>query len=121
MKRLLLITLMLPVAAFATGLLLISLLFPIVALAADTDFALVIKDHQFQPAEITVPSGKKFKLRIENQDATPEEFESYELNREKVIAGHGTATLYIGPLDAGRYPFFGEFHKSTAQGVIVAQ
>ena len=121
MKRLVLITVLVPVAAFATGFLLVSLLFPSVALAADDDFALVIKDHKFQPAEITIPSGKKIKLRIENQDATPEEFESYELNREKVIAGHGKATIYIGPLDAGRYPFFGEFHKSTAQGVIVAQ
>jgi len=121
MKRLLLITLLLPVAAFSTGLLLVSMLLPGVALAADADFTLMIKDHQFQPTEITVPSGKKIKLRIENQDATPEEFESYVLNREKVIAGHGKATIYIGPLDAGRYPFFGEFNKSTAQGVIVAQ
>jgi len=121
MKRLVFITLLLPVAAFATGLLIVSLLFPSIALAADDSYALVIKDHQFQPAEITVPSGRKIKLRIENQDATPEEFESYELNREKVIAGHGKATIYIGPLDAGRYPFFGEFHKGTAQGVIVAK
>jgi plastocyanin len=121
MKRLMLITLLLPIAAFGAGLLLVSLLFPSVALAADDDFALVIKDHQFQPKEITVPAGKKIKLRIENQDATPEEFESYELNREKVIAGNGKATIYIGPLDAGRYPFFGEFHKDSAQGVIVAK
>jgi len=121
MKRLLLVTLMLPVAAFATGFLLISLLFPIAALAADADFTLTIKDHQFQPTEINVPAGKKIKLRIENQDATPEEFESNELKREKVIAGHGKATLYIGPLVAGHYPFFGEYHKNTAQGVIIAQ
>jgi hypothetical protein len=121
MKRLVLITMLLPIAAFASGLLLVSLLLPSVALAAADDFTLVIKDHQFQPTEITVPAGKKIKLRIENQDATPEEFESYELNREKVIAGHGNATIYIGPLKAGRYPFFGEFNKSTAQGVLVAQ
>ena len=82
---------------------------------------LIIKDHQFQPAELTVPSGTKIKLLIENQDATPEEFDSYALNREKVIAGHGTATIYIGPLTPGRYPFTGEFHETTAQGVIVAQ
>lgn len=120
MKRLLLIALLLPVAAFVTGLLLISLLFPNVALAADADFALVIKDHHFLPAELTVPSGKKIKIRIENQDATPEEFESHALNREKVIAGHSTATIYIGPLNPGRYPFVGEFHENTAQGVIIA-
>jgi plastocyanin len=82
---------------------------------------LTIKDHQFQPAELTVPSGTKIKLLIENQDATPEEFDSHPLNREKVITGHGTATIYIGPLSPGRYTFTGEFHETTAQGVIVAQ
>lgn len=100
-------------------LLLIALLLPLTAHAAD--YMLTIKDHQFQPAELTVPSGTKIKLLIENQDATPEEFDSYPLNREKVIAGHGTATIYIGPLAPGRYPFTGEFHATTAQGVIVAQ
>lgn len=100
-------------------LLLIALLLPLTAHAAD--YMLTIKDHQFQPAELTIPSGTKIKLLIENQDATPEEFDSYPLNREKVIAGHGTATIYIGPLTPGRYPFTGEFHATTAQGVIVAQ
>ena len=121
MKRFVIIALLLPVATFATGFLLVSLLFPSVALAADNEFTLVIKDHQFQPTEITVPSGKKIMLRIENQDATPEEFESHVLNREKVIAGNGKATLYIGPLEPGRYKFFGEFNKDTAHGEIIAQ
>jgi len=61
------------------------------------------------------------KLVIENRDATPEEFESHELNREKVIAGKSTATVWIGPLTPGRYPFFGEFNETTAQGVVVAK
>lgn len=100
-------------------LLLIALLLPFTAHAAD--YMLTIKDHQFQPAKLTIPSGTKIKLLIENQDATPEEFDSHALNREKVIAGHGTATIYIGPLTPGRYPFTGEFHATTAQGVIVAQ
>ena len=82
---------------------------------------LTIRDHQFQPSELTIPAGTKIKLRIENQDATPEEFDSYALDREKVITGHSSATIFIGPLDAGRYPFIGEFHSATAQGVIIAQ
>ncbi len=98
-----------------------ALLFPFAAFAADADYTLVIKDHRFQPAELIIPAGKKVKLLIENQDATPEEFDSFALNREKVISGHGSATLYIGPLDAGRYPFIGEFNAATAQGVVVAQ
>jgi hypothetical protein len=92
-----------------------------VAVAGDSDYTLVIKDHRFQPVELTVPAGKKIKLLVENRDATPEEFESHDLNREKVIAGLSTATIFVGPLAAGRYRFFGEFNEKTAQGVIVVQ
>lgn len=99
----------------------LALLLPFRVFAADADYSLVIKDHRFQPAELTVPAGSKIKLLIENRDDTPEEFESHALNREKVIAAHGKATLYIGPLEAGRYPFFGEFNEATAQGVIIAK
>jgi hypothetical protein len=99
----------------------LALLLPFSVFAADADYSLVIKDHRFQPAELTVPAGSKIKLLIENRDDTPEEFESHALNREKVIAAHGKATLYIGPLEAGRYPFFGEFNEASAQGVIIAK
>ena len=91
------------------------------ALAADTDYALTIKDHKFAPAELRVPAGKKIKLVIENQDATPEEFESHELNREKVIPGKSKSTIFIGPLKAGKYPYIGEFNQKTANGVIIAE
>ncbi len=99
----------------------LALLLPFSVFAADADYSLVIKDHRFQPAELTVPAGSKVKLLIENRDDTPEEFESHALNREKVIAANGKATLYIGPLEAGRYLFFGEFNAATAQGVIIAK
>jgi plastocyanin len=89
--------------------------------AQDFEAKLTIRDHKFEPAELTVPAGAKIKLSIENKDATPEEFESHELNREKVVVGNGTITVFVGPLDAGRYPFFGDFHQETAQGVLVAK
>ena len=101
--------------------LLVSLLFPLAAYAGDDVYTLIIKDHRFQPAEITIPAGKKVKLLVENQDATPEEFDSHSLNREKVIVGNGKATIYIGPLAPGRYSFEGEFNAKTAQGAIIAQ
>ena len=89
--------------------------------AQDAEAKLTIRGHRFEPAELTVPAGKKVKLTIENQDDTAEEFESYELNREKVVPPKGQVSVYIGPLQAGRYPFFGDFHKDTAQGVLIAK
>ena len=96
-------------------------LLPCVALAADLEFTISIRDHRFEPAELRVPAGKKIKLLVDNQDATAEEFESHELKREKVIPGKSKLPLYIGPLPPGRYPFFGDFNKKTATGVIIAE
>ena len=87
--------------------------------AATPEYVIEIRDHLFYPSELTIPSGVKIKLRIVNTDATAEEFESYELNREKVIRGGRTGTVFIGPLNAGEYPFFGEFYPKTAQGKII--
>lgn len=89
--------------------------------AQDADASLVIRNHRFEPSELRVPSGKKIKLVVSNQDSTPEEFESHELNREKVVPANGKVTVYIGPLSAGRYPFFGEFNPKTAIGTIIAE
>jgi plastocyanin len=100
---------------------LLSPLLSLYAWAADAEAALVIRDHRFEPAEIRVAAGQKIKLVVHNQDATPEEFESHELNREKLIAPGTKANIYVGPLNPGRYPFFGEFHEKTARGAVVAE
>ena len=111
-----------PIRLFAIALML-AVLAAGSALRADDEvqeFRLVIKDHRFEPAELTVPAGKRLKLVVENQDATPEEFESHSLKREKVVAAGGTITVLIGPLEAGTYDFFGEFNPKTATGKLIA-
>ena len=100
---------------------LLLLALPLSAWAANPEYTLTIRDHRFEPAEIRVPAGKKVKLIVHNQDASPEEFESHTLNREKVIAPGTKASIFIGPLAPGRYPFVGEFHEKTARGVVIAE
>ncbi len=98
--------------------------FPVLVFAANKDMAtgtIIIKDHRFEPAELTVPAGQKIKLTVDNQDPTPEEFESNDLNREKVVAGNKKIIVFIGPLKPGTYKYFGDFHNKTAQGTITAQ
>lgn len=96
-------------------------LYAVSAYAATPEFEIEIRDHLFFPAELTVPAHTKVKLRIFNRDPTPEEFESYELNREKVIVGNSQTVIFIGPLLPGDYPYFGEFNPKTAQGIIHAE
>lgn len=107
---------LLPIAAS-----LVSLLTASPAMAVDIELNLIIKDHTFFPAELKVPAGQKVKLMIDNQDATAEEFESHELNREKVIPPKSKLPVFIGPLTPGKYPFFGEFNQATARGIIIAE
>ncbi|MFO1394951.1 MAG: cupredoxin domain-containing protein [Steroidobacteraceae bacterium] len=103
-------------------LLLPALLGAAAARAADPpEYRLVIRDHVFAPAELVVPAGQKIRLVVENQDPTPEEFESYSLNREKIVPANGGITLYVGPLEPGRYEFFGEFNMATARGWLVVR
>jgi plastocyanin len=104
-----------------SGLALGGLLIAFGALAAEPELTLVIKNHRFEPAEIKVKAGERVKLIVHNQDATPEEFDSHSLNREKVIPGGQKGTIFIGPLKPGRYPFIGEYNEKTAQGVVVAE
>jgi hypothetical protein len=80
-----------------------------------------LKDHRFQPAEIHLPTGKPTVLIVRNEDPTPEEFDSSALHVEKVIVGGTYATIHLHPLGPGRYPFMGEFHPDTAQGVVISE
>lgn len=91
------------------------------ALAQEPEFRLTLQGHRFDPAELTVPAGQKLRLVIDNKDATPEEFESKDLRREKLIPANGTGTVPVGPLKPGRYAFLGEFNPKTAQGVLIAK
>lgn len=102
-------------------LLLLSLFFSPFIAAKTLIVEIKIRNHLFYPSTVIIPANTKVKLRVINEDATSEEFESYELNREKIIMGKQTATIFIGPLAAGEYPFFGEFFPQTAQGKVVAQ
>jgi hypothetical protein len=91
------------------------------SVAAVESIEITIKDHKFSPEEITVPADTKVKLVIKNTDATPEEFESHTLHREKIIPGGKQAVIFIGPLSPGTYEFFGEFNPKTAKGRVIVK
>jgi plastocyanin len=84
------------------------------------DYVITIKNSQFSPKELTVPAGQKVKITVKNQDATPAEFESSDLNREKIVSANSQIFVFIGPLDAGSYSFFNDFHREST-GTILAK
>ncbi len=91
------------------------------ALAGDAEFTIQLREHRFIPSEVKVPAGVKVKLVIDNQDATPEEFDSFALNREKIVFPNSKGIVFIGPLKPGRYEFVGEFNRQSATGVVIAE
>ncbi len=96
-------------------------LFALPALADEQVYTLSIQDHKFTPETLEIPANTKVKLLVKNLDSTPEEFESHDLKREKVIKGKSEAIIPIGPLKPGVYKFFGEFHEATAKGKLIVE
>ena len=90
------------------------------ALAQESTVSIAIRDTGFVPAEISVPSGTKIELSIKNEQQRAAEFESTSLRREKVIPPGATGTVYVGPLQPGRYEFFDDFQPSN-RGFLVAK
>lgn len=90
-------------------------------IAQAEDYVISIKNHQFIPRELVVAAGQRAKIMVRNQDATPAEFESSDLNREKVVGANSEIIVFVGPLDPGRYVFFDDFHRETTTGVIIAK
>lgn len=84
-------------------------------------YSLTMKNHRFAPTEIHVPSGKPFFIVVTNEDDAADEFEMANPAVEKTIPEGEQGKVRIRPLGPGRFPFFGDFHRDTAQGVIVSE
>ena len=107
---------------FPFPILVAALLTSLTALGADDQsFELSLQEHKFTPQELTIPADKRVKLTIKNLDATAAEFESHSFKAEKVVPAGGVVSLYIGPLKAGTYGFFDDFHEDQTKGTLIAK
>jgi heme/copper-type cytochrome/quinol oxidase subunit 2 len=88
--------------------------------AQNPTFSISIREHAFEPPELTVPAGQKIELHITNERAAASEFESAELRREKVVTPGQQITVYVGPLRPGTYEFFDDFNPQT-RGHLIAR
>jgi Cupredoxin-like domain len=88
---------------------------------ADGPIAVTLQNHLFTPAVIHVKANTPVVIALTNKDGQAEEFDSTALKVEKVVAGNSEGDVHIRPLSPGKYPFMGEYHFETAQGVVIAQ
>ena len=80
-----------------------------------------IKDHKFVPQVIELPANKRILITLYNDDPTTEEFESWDLKREKAVPGNSVIKIILAPLRPGEYEFFGDFNRDTARGKIIVK
>jgi len=85
----------------------------------DRAIALAVEEAGFAPSEIEAPSGARVRLEVTNRTAAAIEFESFELNRERVIQPGQTAAVYVSGLGPGRYEFFDDFHQQRRGALLV--
>jgi hypothetical protein len=88
---------------------------------ADAPIPVTLQNHKFIPNVIHVKANRPAMIALTNKDATAEEFDSTALKVEKVVAGHSSGNVRLRALAPGKYPFMGEYHSSTAQGVVVVK
>ncbi|MCB0367856.1 MAG: cupredoxin domain-containing protein [Bdellovibrionales bacterium] len=86
-----------------------------------SQYSLETKNGYFFPEVIEIPANEKVILLVKNTGSEAEEFESLELNREKIVLPGKTIKVKLGPLKPGEYSFFGEFHPNTANGKILVK
>lgn len=84
-------------------------------------FAIEMKDGAITPPRLEVPANRTFKIELRNSGATPAEFESLELHREKVLAPQSSSFIVIKSLAPGEYKFFDDFHPNAPQALLVAR
>lgn len=86
---------------------------------------LIIKDKKFisgeifvrqNPCAIQLKADTKMRINVCNQDNSIAEFESIELQVEKIIPANKSATVLIKPLKENKtYKFFEEFSGSECK------
>jgi plastocyanin len=87
--------------------------------AADPQVTVLIKDHQFVPADVPIPAGVKVELIVKNEQAVNAEFESTMLHREKIVQAGSQISIFVGPLSPGAYEFFDDFNQATRGRLVV--
>jgi hypothetical protein len=89
--------------------------------AQETPFEILFAEHHFSPQTLVVPAGQPLVLTVVNSSHERIEFESFKLNREKVVGPGETITVHLPALRAGSYDFFDDFHPDVPEGEIVAK
>lgn len=80
-----------------------------------------LKGAAFTVAEIKVPAGKPFIIKMTNANSAPAELEAKELKIEKAAAGNSTIIVRVKAMEPGKYLFVDEYQEDVAKGYVVVE
>ncbi|MFO1034653.1 MAG: cupredoxin domain-containing protein [Hyphomicrobiales bacterium] len=80
-----------------------------------------LKGNAFTPAEVKVPAGKPFVIKMKNENAAPAELEAKDLKIEKVAAGNSEIVVKVKGMPAGKYLFVDEYQEDVAKGYVIVE
>ena len=86
-----------------------------------TTYETTLKDKAFTVAEIKVPAGKPFILKVTNANAAPAELEAKDMQIEKPVAANSEIVVRVKAMPAGKYLFVDEYQEDVAKGYIVVE
>ena len=90
------------------------------ALSAET-YKTTIKNQRFVPAELHFKAETPVVLQVTNEDNVPVEFESSDLNKEKMVFPGKSIEFSFKGLKPGVYEFFSDFGPRELRGRIVVE
>ena len=80
-----------------------------------------LKGNGFTVAEIKVPAGKPFMIKMINANSAPAELEAKELKIEKVAVGNSTIVVRVKAMEPGKYLFVDEYQEDVAKGYVIVE
>ena len=108
-----------PVLALPVFLGLGSLIMP--AAAQEATFTLTLEGDQFSPADLKIPAGKAFVLKVINKEKAAVEIEAKDLKIEKVVAVGGEIVARVKAMAPGRYLLVNEYKEDTVKTFIIVE
>ncbi|MFN8544297.1 MAG: cupredoxin domain-containing protein [Candidatus Binatia bacterium] len=87
--------------------------------ADEAPIALAVEADGFAPTAIEAAARTSFRIAITNKTDRAIEFESFELNRERVVQPGQTVNVYLSDLEPGRYEFFDDFNQQRRGALLV--
>ena len=80
-----------------------------------------LKDKAFTVAEIKVPAGKPFIIKLNNANAAAAELEAKDMKIEKAVAGNSSIVVRVKAMTPGKYLFVDEYQEDVAKGYIIVE